>query len=390
MNTREDRFSRAMVETPPSGIRKFFELLIGHDDVISLSVGEPDFPTPWLMREEAFYHLEKGQTSYTSNWGLLELREEIARYMERYDLHYNPAKEILVTVGASEGVDAVLRAVLNPDDELIVCEPCYVNYVPLAHLTGAKIVRLDTSANGFYPTAEQFEKLITPKTKAIMFCSPSNPTGTMIPAEELKKIAEVARKHQIWCIADEIYCELVYDGFKHSSIGAYEGMKDYTIILNGFSKSFAMTGWRIGWIAAPEDLMAQIVKLHQYNTICAPIMSQYAAIEGLKHGWNEVEKMRISYQQRRNLMYKAFCDMGLSVPEPTGAFYMFPDISSTGMDDDAFATELFQKHNVAVVPGSAFGQAGKGHIRCCYATSVDKIKTALERIAQFVEEKRNG
>ena len=390
MNTREDRFSRAMVETPPSGIRKFFELLIGHDDVISLSVGEPDFPTPWLMREEAFYHLEKGQTSYTSNWGLLELREEIVRYMERYNLHYNPAKEVLVTVGASEGVDAVLRAVLNPGDELIVCEPCYVNYVPLAHLTGAKIVRLDTSVNGFYPTAQQFEKLITPKTKAIMFCSPSNPTGTMIPAEELEKIAAVARKNQIWCIADEIYCELVYDGFKHTSIGSFEGMKDYTILLNGFSKSFAMTGWRIGWIAAPEDLMAQVVKLHQYNTICAPIMSQYAAIEGLKHGWDEVEKMRISYQQRRNLMYKAFCDMGLTVPEPTGAFYMFPDISSTGMDDDAFATELFHKHNVAVVPGSAFGQAGKGHIRCCYATSVEKIKTALERIAQFVEEKRNG
>ncbi|HAO31128.1 MAG TPA: pyridoxal phosphate-dependent aminotransferase [Treponema sp.] len=390
MNTREDRFSRAMVETPPSGIRKFFELLIGHDDVISLSVGEPDFPTPWLMREEAFYHLEKGQTSYTSNWGLLELREEIVRYMERYNLHYNPAKEVLVTVGASEGVDAVLRAVLNPGDELIVCEPCYVNYVPLAHLTGAKIVRLDTSVNGFYPTAKQFEALVTPKTKAIMFCSPSNPTGTMIPAEELEKIAAVARKNQIWCIADEIYCELVYDGFKHTSIGSFEGMKDYTILLNGFSKSFAMTGWRIGWIAAPEDLMAQVVKLHQYNTICAPIMSQYAAIEGLKHGWDEVEKMRISYQQRRNLMYKAFCDMGLTVPEPTGAFYMFPDISSTGMDDDAFATELFQKHNVAVVPGSAFGQAGKGHIRCCYATSVEKIKTALERIAQFVEEKRNG
>ena len=310
--------------------------------------------------------------------------------MERYNLHYNPAKEVLVTVGASEGVDAVLRAVLNPGDELIVCEPCYVNYVPLAHLTGAKIVRLDTSVNGFYPTAKQFEALVTPKTKAIMFCSPSNPTGTMIPAEELEKIAAVARKNQIWCIADEIYCELVYDGFKHTSIGSFEGMKDYTILLNGFSKSFAMTGWRIGWIAAPEDLMAQVVKLHQYNTICAPIMSQYAAIEGLKHGWDEVEKMRISYQQRRNLMYKAFCDMGLTVPEPTGAFYMFPDISSTGMDDDAFATELFQKHNVAVVPGSAFGQAGKGHIRCCYATSVEKIKTALERIAQFVEEKRNG
>ncbi len=388
MNTRSDRFSKSMVETPPSGIRKFFEMLIGHDDVISLSVGEPDFPTPWLMREEAFYHLEQGHTSYTSNWGLLELRSEIAKYMERYNMYYNPNKEILVTVGASEGVDAVLRAVLNPDDELIVCEPCYVNYVPLAHLCGAKIVRLDTSKNGFYPTAEQFKSLITPKTKAIMFCSPSNPTGTMIPKEELEKIAEIAKEHQIWCIADEIYCELVYDDHKHVSIGSFPGMKDYTIILNGFSKSFAMTGWRIGYIAAPEDLMAQIVKLHQYNTICAPIMSQYAALEGLKNGWSEVEKMRVSYQQRRNLMYKAFVDMGLSVPEPTGAFYMFPDISSTGLSAEEFATELFQKHNVAVVPGTAFGSAGEGHIRCCYATAIDKIKTALDRIALLVEEHR--
>lgn len=390
MNTRPDKFSRAMVETPPSGIRKFFEMLIGHDDVISLSVGEPDFSTPWIIREEAFYHLEQGHTSYTGNWGLPELREEISRYMERYDLHYNPANEILITAGASEGVDCILRTILNPGDELIVCEPCYVNYVPLANLCGAKAVSLDTSANGYYPTAAQFESLITPKTKAIMFCSPSNPTGTMIPSDELRKIAEVARKNQIWCIADEIYCELVYDGHTHTSIGSFPGMKDYTIILNGFSKSFAMTGWRIGWIAAPEDLMAEAVKLHQYNMICAPIMAQYGAMEGLRHGWGEVEKMRLSYQQRRNLMYKSFCDMGLYVPEPTGAFYMFPDISSLGVDAETFATELFRKHNVAVVPGTAFGQAGAGHIRCCYATSIDKIKTALDRIGLLVQEYRSG
>ncbi len=390
MNTREDKFSKAMVATPPSGIRKFFEMLIGHDDVISLSVGEPDFPTPWVVREEAFYHLEKGHTSYTSNWGLLELREEIARYMEKYGTFYNPKNEILVTVGASEGVDAVLRAVLNEGDELIVCEPCYVNYVPLALLTGAKIVKLDTSVNGFYPTAEQFEKLITPKTKAVMFCSPSNPTGTMIPPSELKKIAELCVKNQIWAIADEIYCELVYEDNNHVSIGSFPNMKDYTIILNGFSKSFAMTGWRIGWIAAPEDLMAQIVKLHQYNTICAPIFSQYAAAEGLRHGWKDVEKMRVSYQQRRNLMYKAFSDMGLDVPEPTGAFYMFPSIKGFGMTSEEFATRLFQKHNVAVVPGSAFGEAGEGHIRCCYATGIDKMKIALDRIFEFVEEARKN
>ena len=283
-------------------------------------------------------------------------------------------------------MDAVLRSILNPGDELIVCEPCYVNYVPLAHLTGAKIVRLDTSKNGFSPTAEELDRLCTPKTKAVMFCSPSNPTGTTIPADELEKLAEVITRRQIWCVADEIYCELVYDGVKHVSIGSFPGMKDYAIILNGFSKSFAMTGWRIGWIAAPDELMAQIVKLHQYNTICAPIMSQYAALEGLKHGWKEVEKMRVSYRQRRNLMYKAFREMGLPVPEPTGAFYMFPDIRSTELSSEEFALRLFQKYNVAVVPGSAFGAAGEGYVRCCYATSVEKIKTALSRIAEMIQE----
>ena len=388
MNTREDRLSKSMQNIPPSGIRKFFEMLIGHDDVISLSVGEPDFPTPWVIREEAYYHLEKGHTSYTSNWGLIELREEIAKYMERYNLYYNPKNEILITVGASEGVDAVLRAILNPGDEIIVVQPCYVNYTPLAELTGAKVVPIDTSVNGFYPTAEQIEKAITPKTKCVMMCSPNNPTGTMIPKEELEKIAKVVVKNQIWCISDEIYCELAYDGAEHVSVGSFPGMKDYAIILNGFSKSFAMTGWRIGYIAAPAEVLAQLVKLHGYNTICAPIFSQYAAVEGLRHGWKDVEKMRVSYQQRRNLMYKAFCDMGLEVPEPTGAFYMFPSIKNLGISSEEFATQLFQKHNVAVVPGSVFGLGGEGHIRCCYATAVDKMKVALDRIAEFVEELR--
>ena len=386
MNTRPDKFSSLMEKTPPSGIRKFFEMLIGHDDVISLSVGEPDFPTPWCIREEAFYHLEKGHTSYTSNWGLIELREEISKYMSRYDLHYNPKDEILITVGASEGVDAVLRAILNPGDEIIIAQPCYVNYAPLAELCQVKAIPLDTSVNGYYPTAKQIEELITPKTKAVMICSPNNPTGTMIPRDELEKIAEVVKKHQIWVISDEIYCELAYDNSKHVSIGSFPGMKDYTIILNGFSKSFAMTGWRIGYIAAPSDLLKQVVKLHGYNTICAPIFSQYAAAEGLRNSWDEVEKMRVSYQQRRNLMYKAFCDMGLPVPEPTGAFYMFPDISSTGLTSEEFATQLFQKYNVAVVPGSVFGAGGEGHIRCCYATAIDKIKIALDKIAEFVAE----
>lgn len=389
MNTREDKFSRLMESIPPSGIRKFFEMLIGHDDVISLSVGEPDFPTPWTMREEAFYHLEKGHTSYTGNRGLLELRQEICKYMERYKMYYNPETEILVTVGASEGVDASLRAILNPGDEIIVCQPCYVNYTPLATLTEAKVVPIDTSVNGFYPSAEQIEKAITPKTKAIMMCSPNNPTGTIIPADELEKIAKLCVKNQIWCISDEIYCELVYDGAKHVSIGSFPGMKDYSIILNGFSKSFAMTGWRIGYIAAPADLITQMTKLHGYNSICAPIFSQYAATEGLRNGWKDVEKMRVSYQQRRNLMEKKFNEMGLNVPEPKGAFYMFPDITSTGMSSEAFATELFNKHNVAVVPGSVFGLGGEGHIRVCYATAIDKIKIAMDRIAEFVNEIRS-
>lgn len=385
MNTREDRFSEKMVSIPPSGIRKFFELCIGHDDIISLGVGEPDFPTPWVVREEAFYHLEKGHTSYTSNWGLIELREEICRYLERYNLYYNPETEILPTVGASQGLDLALRAILNPGDELIVCEPCYVSYQPLADLCDAKVIHLDTSKTGLYPTAEAIEAVCTPKTKAVMFCSPSNPTGRVIPASELEKIAEVVKKHQIWCLSDEIYCELLYDGHKHVSIGSFPGMKDYAIIFNGFSKSFAMTGWRIGYIAAPHDFLVLCCKLHGYNAICPPIFSQYAAAEGLRNGWGEVEKMRISYQQRRNLMHKAFIEMGLPCVEPEGAFYMFPDIRPTGMTSEEFATELIQHYNVAVVPGNVFGAAGEGFIRCCYATSVDKIKIALERIAELVK-----
>lgn len=388
MNNRTDKFSKKMMEIPPSGIRKFFELCIGHDDIISLGVGEPDFSTPWVIREEAFYHLEKGHTSYTSNWGLIELRQEIAKYLERYELFYNPDTEILPTIGASEGLDLVLRSILNPGDEIIVCEPCYVSYQPLSDLCEAKVIHLDTSKNGFYPSAEQIEQACTDKTKAIMFCSPSNPTGRIIPASELEKIAEVVKNHQIWCLSDEIYCELLYDGHKHVSIGKFPGMKDYTIIFNGFSKAFAMTGWRIGYIAAPHDLLVQCCKLHAYSSICPPIFSQYAAAEGLRSAWSEVEKMRLSYQQRRNVMYKSFIDMGLSCIEPEGAFYMFPDITSTGMTSEEFATELIEKYSVAVVPGTCFGEGGEGFVRCCYATDINKIKIAMERIAQLVKEKQ--
>ena len=390
MNTRKDRFSKKILATPPSGIRKFFDLVIGRDDIISLGVGEPDFPTPWQMREEAFYHLEKGETSYTSNGGLLELREAIATYLEKYGMYYAPKNEILITIGGSEAVDAVLRSILNPGDEIIVCEPCYVSYQPLSEQCDATLVHLDTSATDFVPTAAHIESVITPRTKALMLCSPSNPTGRMIPKEELAKIAAVVKKHELWCISDEIYSELVYDGKKHVSIGSLPGMKDYTVIINGFSKAFAMTGWRIGYFAAPAELTEQVCKLHQYSTICAPIMSQYAAIEGLKNGWSEVERMRVSYQQRRNLMYKAFCDMGLPCTEPEGAFYIFPDIRSTGLSSEAFATQLIEQQQVAVVPGTCFGEGGEGFIRCCYATDINKIKVAVSRIAQMVEERRHG
>ena len=388
MNNRTDKFSKKMMEISPSGIRKFFELCIGHDDIISLGVGEPDFSTPWVIREEAFYHLEKGHTSYTSNWGLIELRQEIAKYLERYELFYNPDTEILPTIGASEGLDLVLRSILNPGDEIIVCEPCYVSYQPLSDLCGAKVIHLDTSKNGFYPSAEQIEQACTEKTKAIMFCSPSNPTGRIIPADELEKIAEIVKKHQIWCLSDEIYCELLYDGHKHVSIGKFPGMKDYTIIFNGFSKSFAMTGWRIGYIAAPHDLLVQCFKLHAYSSICPPIFSQYAAAEGLRSGWAEVEKMRLSYQQRRNVMYKAFIDMGLSCIEPEGAFYMFPDITSTGMTSEEFATELIEKYSVAVVPGTCFGEGGEGYIRLSYACSYERIVEAMSRMEKAFKELR--
>lgn len=388
MNDRIHRFSDKMLKIPPSGIRKFFELIIGRDDIISLGVGEPDFATPWAMREEAYYHLEQGHTSYTSNWGLTELRDAVGVYLHKFDLRYDPKSEILITIGVSEAIDAVLRAILNPGDEVIVAEPCYVSYQPLVELCDTKLVRLDTTPDNFILTASAIEKMITPKTKALMLCSPSNPTGRMIPASELAKIAELVKKHQIWVLSDEVYCELVYEGHKHVSIGSMPGMKDYTVVLNGFSKAFAMTGWRIGYLACPADLMAQVHKLHQYSTICAPIMSQYAALEGLRSGADEVEKMRVSYQQRRNLMINGFTEMGLPVDEPEGAFYIFPDIRKTGLTSEEFATKLINEYKVAVVPGNVFGAGAEGFIRCCYATEIGKLKEALRRIALMLDGKK--
>ncbi|MDR2338400.1 MAG: aminotransferase class I/II-fold pyridoxal phosphate-dependent enzyme [Deltaproteobacteria bacterium] len=389
MNSRHDKFSDKIINLPPSGIRKFFELIIGGDDIISLGVGEPDFPTPWQIREEAWYYLERGHTSYTSNWGLLALREEIARYLTKFGLVYNPQTEILITIGVSEAIDIVLRAILNPGDEIIICEPCYVSYQPLAKICDAQLISFDTSKTDFYPTAEALEKIITPQTKALMLCTPSNPTGRMIPRDELEKIAELVKQHNLWVLADEIYCELVYDGKQHCSIGSLPGMKDYTITLNGFSKAFAMTGWRIGYMCCPADLMEQVHKLHQYSAICAPIISQYGAIEGLRHSASEVEKMRLSYQQRRNLMRKGLTEIGLQVVQPDGAFYMFVDIRDIKFDgrlcnSEEFAVKLLEEYRVAVVPGSVFGVGGEGFVRCCYATEINKLKIALKRIGELV------
>jgi len=384
MMNRIDRFSDTIAGIAPSGIRRFFELTAGKDDIISLGVGEPDFATPWAMREYAWYHLECGHTSYTSNWGLESLRKAIAAYLARYKLFYSPKNEILVTFGVSEAVDIVFRSILNRGDEVIVAEPCYVSYRPLVQLCGAKPVGLDTSADNFIPTASAIEALITRQTKALILCSPNNPTGTMISFEELQKIAAVVKKYHLWVISDEVYSELRYDA-PHVSIGSFPDMKDYSIILNGFSKSFAMTGWRIGFIACPQELMAQIYKIHQYAAICAPIMSQYAALEGLQHGWDEVEKMRMSYRQRRNLMMKSFDAMQLPYIKPDGAFYLFADIRKTGLSSEEFAVKLINEYKVAVVPGHVFGSCGEGFVRCCYATDIAKIRVALERIGTLVK-----
>lgn len=382
----KEMLSRRTMAIEPSGIRRFFDLCVGRDDVISLGVGEPDFSTPYLMREQAIYYLQKGRTSYTTNRGLLSLRKEICRYLQRYSMEYNPVDEVLITIGVSEAIDVILRSVLNPGDEIIVCEPCYVSYRPLAELCETKLVHVDTSNTDFYITAAALEKVITPRTKALMLSSPNNPTGKMIPKEELEKIAALAKKHKFWCISDEVYCELTYENVKHTSIGSFEGMKDYSVILNGFSKSFAMTGWRIGFVAAPKFLIDQAHKIHQYSAICAPIMSQYAAEEGLKNGWGDVETMRVSYRQRRNFFCSRLEKMGLSYSKPDGAFYIFTDIRSTGLSSEEFSRRLIEEKNVAVVPGSVFGAGGEGFVRCCYATALDKLRIALDRMEEFVKE----
>ena len=386
IKTMDNFISQKVNSISPSGIRKFFDLLSSLEGVISLGVGEPDFVTPWHIREAATYSLERGYTMYTSNYGMLELRQELAGYLERhYGISYQHEREILVTVGVSEGLDLAMRAILNPGDEVIIPEPWYVSYPPCVILAGGIPVFVSTSKqNNFALKAEDVEPLINKHTKAILIGYPSNPTGAVMPREELSKIARLAQKYNLLVVSDEIYARLVY-GVEHTCFASLPGMKEQTILLGGFSKAFAMTGWRIGYIGANQQLIEAMVKIHQYTMLCAPTMSQMAAIEALRSGEDDVDKMVKEYDRRRKFIVKRLNEIGLPCFEPKGAFYAFPSIEATGMNSEEFAERLLMEERVAVVPGSAFGQCGEGFVRCCYATSLASIEEALLRMGRFVK-----
>lgn len=372
----------------PSGIRKFFDLVSEMDDpeVISLGVGEPDFDTPWHIREEGIYSLERGRTFYTSNSGLKDLRIEISNYLKRmYQVEYNPDTEIMVTVGGSEAIDIGLRAVLNPGDEVIIPQPSYVSYEPCTILAGGKPVILNLQEkNEFRLTKEELLAAITPKTKVLILPFPNNPTGSVLRKEDLEDIAQVCIEKDILVMSDEIYSELTY-GAKHVTIASLPGMKERTILINGFSKAFAMTGWRLGYTCAPHVILEQMLKIHQFAIMCAPTTSQYAAVEALRNGDEDVREMREAYNQRRRYLMYTFREMGLPCFEPYGAFYVFPCIKEFGMTSDEFATRFLQEEKVAVVPGTAFGDCGEGFIRISYAYSLENLKVAIGRLADFVE-----
>jgi aminotransferase len=374
-------------DIPPSGIRKFFDIANEMEDAISLGVGEPDFDTPWHIREEGIYNLEKGKTVYTSNSGLMELREEISKYLSRrFSIEYNPKTQILVTVGASEGIDLALRALLNPGDEVLIPEPSYVSYKPCTIMAGGVPVTITTKAeNEFRLTPEQLKAHITDRTKVLILPYPNNPTGGIMEKEDLEKIADILRDRDIVVISDEIYAELTYDK-EHVSIASIPGMYENTLVINGFSKAYAMTGWRLGYAAGPEELIAMMTKIHQYAIMCAPTTSQYAAVEALRNGDSDVAEMRNSFNRRRRIMVDGFRKMGMDCFEPLGAFYVFPSIAKTGMTSEEFCKRLLYEQKVAVVPGTAFGESGEGFIRCSYAYSIDNIKEALRRIEKFMEQ----
>ena len=374
-----------VVDLPPSGIRKFFDLAASMEGCISLSIGEPDFVTPKLMMDAAIDSLNQGKTAYTSNAGLIELREEICNYLKKYDLSYDAATEVLVTVGASEAIDLAFRALVGEGDEVLIPDPSFVCYGPLATMAGATPVYLNTyEKDDFRLMAEELEAKITPNSKVLLLPYPNNPTGGIMGKEDYEPIAEVVKKHNLFVICDEIYSELVYGGEKHFSFAALPGMKERSIVLNGFSKAFAMTGWRVGYACGPADVVAAITKIHQYGIMSAPTMGQYGALEGLRNGDEEVAKMVASYDERRKVIVQGFRDMGLSCFEPKGAFYCFPCIKSTGMSSEEFVEQLLMEEKVAVVPGNAFGASGEGFIRCSYASSMENIKEALKRIEAFI------
>lgn len=382
----ENMISPVVKSLPPSGIRKFFDLIAGSPDVISLGVGEPDFSTPMSIRKASIEALYRGETSYTSNKGTPELRQALSSYLwKQHRVHYDPENEILVTIGASEAVDLALRAVVCPGDEVIIVEPAYVSYMPCTVLAGGVPVFVRTKAeNDFKLMPEELEAAITPKTKLVIIAYPNNPTGAVMTKEDLKPIADIILRHNILVLSDEIYAELTYDG-KHSSIIEFPGMKERTILVSGFSKSFAMTGWRIGFAAAPAQILSAMAKIHQYTILCAPIMAQQAALEGLLHGAAEVRHMVEQYNFRRKLVYTRLKEMGLECFEPKGAFYIFPSIASTGFTSEEFAQRLLEEEKVAVVPGEAFGASGAGHIRISYANSVANLEEAMNRIQRFLK-----
>ena len=388
----EDVINKRIADVPPSGIRKFFDIVRQMPDAISLGVGEPDFVTPWSIRDAAIQSIEEGRTQYTSNWGLESLREKVAAYLRlRYHVTYSPVNEVLITVGASEGIDLALRALVCPGDEVLIPEPSYVSYAPGVIFSGGTPVPVVTRAEDeFTLTPEALRAAITPRTKALILPYPNNPTGGVMNRQQLQAIARVLEETDVVVISDEIYSELVYSGHEHVAFASIEGMRERTITLNGFSKAFAMTGWRVGYACAPHELLAPMFKIHQFTMLCASIQGQIAADRalgrGFESGFEDVKTMVRSYDRRRRLMVTELNDMGLTCFEPKGAFYVFPSIKSTGLTSDEFCTRLLESKHVACVPGTAFGASGEGHIRCSYATSIEKLNEALRRIREFVNE----
>ena len=384
-----DPLSKKIIGIAPSGIRKFFDIVSEMPDAISLGVGEPDFDTPWRVREEGIYTLEKGRTFYTSNAGLKELRQEICNYLDRkIHVRYDYVHEVMVTVGGSEGIDLTMRAMLNPGDEVLVPEPSYVSYAPCVTLADGVPVPIPMKEeNEFKLTAEELEAAITPKTKILVLPFPNNPTGAIMTKEDLEPIAKLVEKYDLYVLSDEIYSELTYLE-KHVSIASLPGMKERTIVINGFSKSHAMTGWRLGYACGPAEIIKQMIKIHQFAIMCAPTTSQYAAVEAMRNGDEDVQMMREEYNGRRRYLMQRFKEMGLSCFEPFGAFYVFPCIKEFGMTSDEFANKLLQSKKVAVVPGTAFGASGEGFIRISYAYSLEDLKLALSRVEEFINELR--